>query len=448
IYKGILKYLHQVSGTPYVVAPLPVKSMKISGEKGNYVLSWLPTPDPLEPTARADYYQVYERTGDGAFIELAVVDEPRISLTPADDRIYSYKVVAVNRGGRSFPSETLALCNMPQSEMPQVTVVNGFTRVSGPAFLGEEYRRGADYETDFGVPYMYDLHFTGRQTEFAPGMEWVNNDDPGYGASDKDFERRLVAGNTFDYVYVHGEAIREAGAGFISESAEAFVNSTEIPAVVDLILGLQRQVMTGSTSKTDFKAFDERMQHRLSNIAAMGGNILVSGSYIASDLFNNPFSSPEVAHNAALFAGKVLGMTWDEGKVDGEDEAHSVKSKFNEFDGIGRLKFSSGLNEESYAVTSPDRLQADEAYGQPVMRYNDRYASVAGTAFDPGNHRTVCLGFPLESVKSSSKRADIMKSALAFFNAPKGRHHVRPKVLPETIQQPVKPKKSKKGRKK
>lgn len=447
IYKGILKYLHSVAGTPYVVAPLPVKDMKISGADGKYTLSWLPTPDPLEPTAKASYFIVYERRGDGAFTELAVVDDPRISLTPPSGVVCSYKVVAVNDGGKAFPSETLALCDMPGSELPQVTVVNGFTRISGPAFIGEEFRRGADYDTDFGVPYMTDIHFTGRQTSFAPGEEWINNDDPGYGASDSDFEQKLVAGNTFDYVAVHGEALRDAGAGFISESLSSFLTSTDTPRIVDLILGLQRQTAPDHTSRTKFKAFDTALQLRLTKLAAAGTSLLISGSYIASDLFDNPFSTPETAHSDQLFAAGVLGMSWGEGSLHHIGEAHSVKSRYEEFEAIGHAHFAHELSAESYAVTAPDLLRPDPSDGQSVMVYADG-KSIAATAFDPGNHRTVCFGFPIEAVSSDKERAAIMKSALAFFTAPKNTHHVRAKVVPETMDTPDKPRKRKKNKKK
>ena len=90
-------------------------------------------------------------------------------------------------------------------------IVNGFTRISGPAEVYASGRVGFDYEEDHGVPYISDIHFTGLQTEFRPGVEWTSNDSPGHGSSRATHETEIFAGNTFDFVYIHGTAIRAAG---------------------------------------------------------------------------------------------------------------------------------------------------------------------------------------------------------------------------------------------
>ncbi len=47
------------------------------------------------------------------------------------DSIYSFRVIAVNEGGRSFPSEILSICRR-SDQKGEVLIVNGFTRVSAP----------------------------------------------------------------------------------------------------------------------------------------------------------------------------------------------------------------------------------------------------------------------------------------------------------------------------
>ena len=48
-----------------------------------------------------------------------------------DNEIHSFKVEAMNEGGRSFPSEILA-CGVAKDTKGTVMVVNGFTRISAP----------------------------------------------------------------------------------------------------------------------------------------------------------------------------------------------------------------------------------------------------------------------------------------------------------------------------
>ena len=286
----MLKYLHERDGVPYVVEPLPVEKFQITGSGRQYLLTWSPVDDPLEPTAKPTYYIVYERIDDGAFVEYAVVDDPRISITVPDDRIYSYKIVAANDGGISFPSEILSLCDL-SNEKPQVAIVNSFTRISGPAEIYANGMVGFDYETDHGVPYISDIQFTGYQTEFRPEAKWINNDAPGHGASRATHETELFAGNTFDFVYIHGKALKAAGYSFISSGVDAFIESVPECRIIDLIFGKQKEITVGTATETKFKPFTAALKQRLADFCAAGGSLFVSGSYVGSDLFDNRYTT-------------------------------------------------------------------------------------------------------------------------------------------------------------
>jgi len=74
---------------------------------------------------------------------------------------------------------------------------------------------------DQGVPDKYDISFTGAQFNFTPPSKWTDDDSPGFGASYGDFETTVIPGNTFDYPFIHGKSIREAGFSFVSVSDEA-----------------------------------------------------------------------------------------------------------------------------------------------------------------------------------------------------------------------------------
>lgn len=421
IYKGMLKYLHQTDGTPYVVAPLPVKDFEISGSKGEYILRWAPVPDPLEPTATAKFYIVYERVDDGAFTELAITDDPYLNVAPEDSRIYSYRIVAANDGGRSFPSETLAVCYMP-GEAAQVTIVSGFTRVSGPAEVYRDGHIGFDYEEDHGVPYISDLLFTGAQTEFRPGQPWVSNDAPGHGASRATHETQIIAGNTFDFVYTHGVAVKSAGHSFISSSVDAFVRSTDAPAIVDLILGKQKEITVGVTSQTKYKPFTAELKQRLTELTDAGTALFVSGSYIGSDLFENRYSMPSVSQADSEFAHSVLGIDWRQAKATITGEVKEVQSGLKQFAGGLKFNFNQQLSSDCYAVESPESfIPMKSKRGAVILRYCENDYP-AGAAISSTTHRAVVIGFPFETITNPEVRNKLMSQILAYLS-----------VKPETL---------------
>ena len=130
VYKGILRYISSQYGLPYVVQPLPVESLAVQfAEGGKAAVTWSPVMDSLETTAAPTGYVVYTRIDDGGFDNGRYVDKPCLLTAQEPGRIYSYKVTAVNEGGESFPSETVAACRMPD-EKGTVLIVNGFDRVS------------------------------------------------------------------------------------------------------------------------------------------------------------------------------------------------------------------------------------------------------------------------------------------------------------------------------
>lgn len=415
IYKGMLKYLHKKDGTPYVVQPLPVREFRITGSDGEYLLTWKDTDDPLESTAAPDYYIVYERVDDGAFTELAVVDDPQITVRVSDSRIYSYKIVAANDGGLSFPSEILALCDMP-GDKARVTVVNGFTRISGPAEIYSVNRVGFDYEEDFGVPYKSDIQFTGFQTEFRPGVEWKSDDAPGHGASHANRETEVIAGNAFDFVYVHGRSIRAAGHPFVSCSAEAFVGNMPETTIVDLILGKQKEIRTGNSQKSRFKPFTAGLRQRLTEFCESGGRLMVSGSYIGSDLFDNDMSDSDTRSADSRFGRSVLGIDRLQTKAAVTGKVHEVRSRYKEFRAGDTFSFRQDLNAGIYAVEAPESFApADAACGAAILRYSEN-DYIAGVAYNPGNHRAVTLGFPFETITGDDGRDNLMGQILEFLS--------------------------------
>lgn len=421
VYKAMLQFIAHRDGREYVVQPLPVRDFAIMPDPAvarSYTLSWAETPDTLEASARPTYYIVEHRAaGSRAFVPVAQVTEPRYTVTVSDSDIHSYRIIAANDGGLSFPSEVLALCDKPGSE--PVLVVNGFTRVSAPDwFEASDSIAGFYDQRDHGVPYVEDISFIGSQYEYRRSIPWMDDDAAGFGASRADYEDKVVAGNTFDYVYTHGEAIAAAGHGFVSMSASAYAATplTGQPRIVDLILGKQKEITRGrGVYGTYYKTFPAVLQAKIRSAARAGTSFLVTGSYVATDLWDNPLSDTATRRADQDFATGVLGYRWRTGQAAVGGEVYEVASRFRQFDG-GCFDFAQTLNQDCYAVESPDSFYAaDPKSGATIMRYGENNL-VAAIAADLTTHRTVVAGFPFETIRGAGARNLLMRQALDFLS--------------------------------
>ena len=430
IYKGILRFISKRHNTPYTVQPLPVNDFAISAEgSGNYTLSWRPTYDKLEETAYPTFYVVEERVNDGAFSAVATVKEPSWSVKVTDGDIHSYRIVAGNAGGVAFPSETLSLYDN-HGKMPEVIVVNGFTRLSGPDWFDVGDYAGFDYAKDGGVAYREDIITTGAQYDFLVSSPYYNNDNAGFGASRGNREKMVFAGNTFDYPYIHGLSIKAASRGFISASASAFAKGepARLPKVVDLILGKQKEVQPGEASQgTRHKTFPPSLQQRLTAHCHSGGSVLVSGAYVATDLFANSYSDEATRQADAAFARDVLGYEWKMDKATVSGTAHCLPTHLVTL-APANLRFQTTSGVDSYAVESPDALTPSATDAVPVIIYDENSLTAATamvrteakpsdshSAAAPTTYRTVVIGFPFESIDGAENRAVLMRSLLDFL---------------------------------
>lgn len=64
--------------------------------------------------------------------------------------LYSFRVAAVTRGGKSFPTEVLCAMYNPGAEK-SILIVNGFQRLASPAVRDNAEEQGFDFDADPGV---------------------------------------------------------------------------------------------------------------------------------------------------------------------------------------------------------------------------------------------------------------------------------------------------------
>lgn len=398
IYKGILQFINSQHGKDYVVQPLPVSNFAIHfGKKKNTLeLTWKGEDDPLEPTARPREYMVYTRIGYGGFDNGTLVSKPYYNVKVEPGLVYSFKVTAVNRGGESFPSEILSAYKAKR-ERERILIINGFDRVSGPAVINTPDKAGFDLEQDPGVPYLSNISFCGAQSGFNRSQAGKEGEGS-LGHSGRELEGMEIAGNTFDYPFIHGKAIQAAGKySFVSCSDEAVENgivTLEDYPIVDYILGLEKE---DPIAKAYYKTFSSPMQRLITSYCQSGGNLFVSGAYVGSDMSGTQGNRE--------FTEKVLKYDYQNSLTD--------KSS-GQINGLGRSITIPRLpNENSYAVTAPDCI-VPVAPAFPVFTYA-RGNQSAGIAYKGADYRTFVLGFPFESIQSETDRASIMAGILGFF---------------------------------
>jgi hypothetical protein len=326
----------------------------------------------------------------------------------APGRIYSFKVTAVNDGGESFPSEILSVCELPAARS-RALVVNGFTRVCGPRFVQADGFSGVMSRLDAGVPDRRALNITGEQYDFDPASRWLTDDAPGHGASHADLEGSIVAGNSFDFPIVHGRALRAAGVSFASASKAAVMDGTIALApyaMVDLILGEERETgwpraAMDSIRGRQFKALPKPLQAVLRDYQRSGGDLLVSGAYVGTDLRD----SADIA-----FAKEVLHFRPSNGFASTTCRVVPVRSGIVADSLV--FTFSGSPSDSMYAVEAPDGI-APANGGVLALRYGDS-ATGAAVAWR-GTTGVFVLGFPLESVIGETARAALMHEILGFF---------------------------------
>ena len=321
-------------------------------------------------------------------------------------------------------------------------VVNNFSRISAPVSFDTPQYAGFDNRIDSGVPYIRDISFMGEMYQFRRDMPWTDDDNPGFGASSGDYAGKVIAGNTFDYPYIHGKAIMKAGRPFCSAGADAFVSDSTLSAGIrdiDLICGKQVTVKTGCGTMPDrYRVFTPEMQLALTRHAANSGNILISGSKIATDIWDRIY---EVSCDSAFraesirFAENILGYRWITGfagktgevkwsGTPGEKGRPAGPSHTSA--GPDNFGFNTDYSSRIYRVEAPDGIapvhagsageapEAGSADCGTFLKYKDSNIS-AGTWLDTGNRKVMAIGFPLETILQEEAMERIIGEALDFF---------------------------------
>lgn len=395
IYKTILKHISLQHNKDYTVSPLTPINFRVDiSDKGKATLQWDGINDPLESTAEPTGYVVYQSVDNGGFDNGTYIKgDNRYQIVLEPYRMYSFKLVATNKGGRSFPTEVLCALYNPEATK-SIIIINGFHRLASPAIRDNETEQGFDHDKDPGLTLGPTAGWVGRQVNFSkevPGRE----DESGLGWSNDDFTGIYIAGNTQDYVTTHAKAISTASkysiASCSSKAVEKGLVNLSAYHAADLILGAEQD---DGYSLFKYKTFTPMMQEMLRIYTSQGGCLLVSGSHVTSDM-------REPAE--AAFTESILKCTFN-----GNNNAASAT-----IEGMGtKLQFHRTINEAHYAAFSPDNLKATPQ-SFPALRYSDGYD--AAIAYKGSDYRAFTIGFPFECITDTAKQQSIMRGILNFL---------------------------------
>lgn len=397
LYKTILRFVNGNHSVPSVVQPLPVSNFRIErNSSGGLRLSWMAEKDEQEPTAVPTSYIVYTSEDGMGFDNGTVVYTSSFDFEAKKGVNYCFKVTALNRGGESFPSETLAAYLSKSAHAKDILVVDGFSRLSGPAVVDDYSRQGFDLGSDIGVSYGLTAGWNGRQQCFDKSRAGSEGEGS-LGYCGDELAGRFIMGNNRDGSVCHVQDIAMSGAyNVVGCSLEALDNNLvklDHYNLVDIAFGLQRN---DGHSLVVYKTFSETLQSKLRSYAKSGGRILVSGAYVGSDM-----TQP----HERSFMSDVLKTTFT-----GTD----TNAGNNMVDGLG-LSFDiiRQINDRHFAATSVDRIAACDGRSFAAMRYQD--GSTAGVAYDGTDYKSFVMGYPYECINNVRTRQQVMKGLLGFL---------------------------------
>lgn len=397
LYKTILRFVNGNHSVPSVVQPLPVSNFRIErNSSGGLRLSWIAEKDEQEPTAVPTSYIVYTSEDGMGFDNGTVVYTSSFDFEAKKGVNYCFKVTALNRGGESFPSETLAAYLSKSAHAKDILVVDGFSRLSGPAVVDDYSRQGFDLGSDIGVSYGLTAGWNGRQQCFDKSRAGSEGEGS-LGYCGDELAGRFIIGNNRDGSVCHVKDIAMSGAyNVVGCSLEALDNNLvklDHYNLVDIAFGLQRN---DGHSLVVYKTFSETLQSKLRSYAKSGGRILVSGAYVGSDM-----TQP----HERSFMSDVLKTTFT-----GTD----TNAGNNMVDGLG-LSFDiiRQINDRHFAATSVDRIAACDGRSFAAMRYQD--GSTAGVAYDGTDYKSFVMGYPYECINNVRTRQQVMKGLLGFL---------------------------------
>lgn len=395
LYKTIVRFTNGMHRHAAVIQPLAPNLLRVELVGNNRArITWAAQDDQQEPTAYPTHYILYTATGSGGFDNGKKVNGTSTTVELEPGMQYNFKVSAANRGGESFPSETVSAYYRPDASKT-ILVVNCFERLSAPAVINNDTQQGFDLDADPGVSMGITAGWSGRQLVFNRARMGIES-ETGLGYSGNELAGKFIAGNDFNYIVTHTDAIASAQKyNVVSCSADAVelgkVNLNDYSAV-DLIFGLERYT---SEALKFYKVFNTNLQRKVTAYTQQGGRLLASGAYIGTDM---------TLENDAQWLSQTFKTTFG---------AKLKTDTINGANGLGMtFDFYRQLNPDHYAATHSDVLQP-ETGAICAMQYGNGMS--AATAYDGHDYKTFIMGFPFECIIDKGTRRQLMQGIMNYL---------------------------------
>ncbi len=175
--------------------------------------------------------------------------------------------------------------------------------------------------------------------------------------------------------------------------------------------------MIGSaTNPVRYTVFSDEMQDAIREFTADGGHILVSGANIATDIWSGVYQyekDEDFQKESIQFAENVLGYKLASSHACNTGEVYFTNCGMFETQKGERATFYNQVNEVCYSVESPDGIYP-KGNAATFMRYADTDISAA-ICKDGTQYKSVCIGFPLETLREESQIDNIISLTLDYF---------------------------------
>jgi hypothetical protein len=220
----------------------------------------------------------------------------------------------------------------------------------------------------------------GEQYEFKQGVPYRNDNYPGSGASARD-TAAVIQGNTFDYPYIHGKALRENGYSFSSCSKNAVENLNNYE-IIDLILGKQCDTPLFELYPTSLQQalfeYVQQKKHRL----------IITGARVASSEKSDVF----------MQKGLRFKLLQDSATQNGLLYAESQKMFY---------QLQIWPNAKQYFVQNAEAISPEDKKSKTILHYADTNLPAAISVGKKS--KIVVAGFPFECVIGDEARRYLMK---------------------------------------
>jgi hypothetical protein len=239
----------------------------------------------------------------------------------------------------------------------------------------------------------------------------MDDDSPGFGASYSNYETKVIAGNSFDYPYIHGTAFSKLGYSYFSVSKSYLEYKSIDPQlfdIADIILGKQITINKKNNINTaNSSLFPYYLINAITQFANDSKSIIVSGSHIGSDIWDFNIDT-----TAQKFAKEILKYTWRTNHA--SSTGYLKNAVGTDFNFNRDYNFWMKPNSSVYSVEAPDGVEPSNSDSKTFLRYSDNNIS-AGISYK-GNYNVIVLGFPIESLLDQNQIDSFIGTIINFFN--------------------------------